>query len=316
MGKDNWINTVFALIVIKGEIMKKEEFWQFIKHPPIWLSILTYCLTLVFSTLSIVLLVLNLAEKIYSYIVFILAAITLTYAVFLFVRSIPLIKVRFIDTLKKYKFTRKIYEDYSFRTIVFSCSSLIFNFCFGAFEIIMGAVAHSIWFGSLGLYHLILSSTRFGIVYRYYKQSKTQEVNLEQKLKTYKNTGVCILIFNLALAGAMGQMIFSRRAFEYIGLMIFFIATYAFYKITVSIIGIYKAKKHNDYNTQSLRNLNLTDAMVSLYALQTALIETFDVAGTDMSYMNMATGIVVTAISIFIGIYMIVKSRKEIKKLN
>ncbi len=295
--------------------MKKEEIWQFIKQPPKWLTILTYLMTVVFSTLSIVLLALNLAEKFYAYIVFLLAAISLTYAVFLFVRAVPKIKIWFVNTLNKYKFTKKVYEDYKFRTVVFSCLSLIFNFCFGAFEIVMGVVSRSIWFGSLGCYHLILSLTRFGIVFRYYKQSKTQEINPKQRLITYRNTGICILIFNLALAGAMGQMIFSRRAFDY-GAMAIAMAAYAFYKIIISIMGIFTAKKHKDYNTQSLRNLNLTDAMVSLYALQTALIATFGIEGNDMAFMNMATGIAVTLLTIGIGIFMIVKSKKENNKLN
>ncbi len=296
--------------------MKKEELWQFIKHPPKWLTILIYLMTVVFAVLSVVLLALNLAEKFYAYIVFVLAAICLTYAVFLFVRSAPKIKLWFIDTLKKYKFTRKIYEDYSFRTIIFSSFSLFINFCFGAFEIVMGAIGHSIWFGSLGLYHLILSFTRFGIVFRYYKQNKTQKTNIEQTIKTYRNTGICILIFNLALAGSIGQMIFSQRAFEYAGLMIFAIAAYTFYKVIISIFGIFKARKHNDFNTQSLRNLNLTDAMISLYALQTALIATFSVEGNDMAFMNMATGIVVTLLSLGLGIFMIVKSKKEKQKMQ
>ncbi len=297
--------------------MKDNKFLIFLKRPPKWFMILTFCLTVIFAGGSLVLLLLNLGEQFYSYIVYAFAGTFLAYAVYLIVILAPKIKKWYLDAIKKYKFTRKVYEDYKFRTVVFSCSSLIFNFCFGAFEIVMGAAYQSIWFGSLGLYHLILSLTRFGIVYRYYKQSKTQEVDFNKTLKTYKNTGICILIFNLALAGAMGQMIFSQRALEYVGLMIFAIAAYAFYKITISIIGIFKAKKHNDYLAQSLRNLNLTDAMVSLYALQTALIATFSIEqGTDMAFMNMATGIVVTVISIFIGIYMIVKSKKDNNKLN
>ena len=134
---------------------------------------------------------------------------------------------------------------------------------------------------------------------------------------TYRNTGICVLVFNLALAGAIGQMIFSRRAFVYVGLMIFAMAAFSFWKITVSILGIFKARKHNDYSTQSLRNLNLTDAMVTLYGLQTALIATFSATeGGDMGYMNMITGIVVTVLSLALGVYMIIKSSKELKKLD
>ncbi len=297
--------------------MKNNKFFNYIKYPKKWLIILTFCLTFVFASLSIVLLIFDLAEKIYSYIVFGVAGICLTYAVFIIVIFAPNIKKWYVDTLLKFKFTKRMYEDYSFRTVVFACSALVINLLFGSFEIVMGAVGRSIWFGSLGLYHLILSFTRFGIILRYRRQSKRGEIDLKENLLTYRNTGICVLVFNLALAGAIGQMIFSRRAFVYAGLMIFAMAAFSFWKITVSIWGIIKAKKHNDYSTQSLRNLNLTDAMVTLYALQTALIATFSTAeGGDMTYMNMITGIVITIISLALGVYMIVKSSKERKKLK
>ncbi len=297
--------------------MKDNNFLIFLKRPPKWFMTLAFLLTAIFAGGSLVLLLLNLGERFYSYIVYAFAGTFLAYAVYLIVILAPKMKKFYLETIKKYKFTRKVYEDYKFRTVVFSSSSLFINFCFGAFEIFIGVLSKSIWYGALGLYHLILSFARFGIVYRYHKQSKTKEISFERELKTYKNTGICILIFNLALAGAIVQMIFSRRAFEYAGLMIFAIAAYAFYKLTVSIIGIFKARKNNDLNTQSLRNLNLTDAMVSLYALQTALIATFSSeSGSNVEVLNILTGVAVTILSVGVGIYMIVKSKKENDKIN
>lgn len=296
--------------------MKKEKIWNFIKNPPKWLIFLIFCLAIIFCVITIVFLVLNVVEEIYAYIIFGIAGILLTYSVFLIVVYSPKIKQFFINILKKFKFTRKMYENYKFRTVMFSFSSLVMNFTFGTFEIVMGIIGRSIWFSSLGLYHLILSFTRFGIIYRYHQHNKKQKVDLIQELRTYQNTGICILAFNIALAGAMLEMILSRRSFEYAGLMIYTVAVYTFYKIIISTVGILKAKKYNDFNIQSLRNLNLTDALVSIYGLQTAFIATFNENGSNITYMNIATGIVVILLSIIIGIFMIIKSQKEKQKLQ
>ena len=256
----------------------------------------------------------------YCYIIYAIAFIFLSYSVYLIIKYYSSFKDGLMNLIKKYNFTRRVYEDFNFRTTTFACSSLITNILFAVFEITMSLVSKSIWYGALGSYHIILSLTRFGIVI------KNREINNQisnsqnyqsKKLNLYKNTGICVLIFNLALIGAIAQMMFSRKAFNYIGLMIYVMATYAFWKITVSIIGIIKAKKLNDYGIQSLKNINLTDAIISIYALQTALIATFgDSNSFDMKCMNLASGIAVIGATVAIGVYMIVKCNKEKQKLN
>lgn len=297
-----------------------KNFFSFILKPPTWLIILTFLLTILFSSVSLFCVLSELSTEIYAFIFYTFAAIFLTYAVYLFVRLSPLIKKGFISFMNKFPFTQKLYNHYSFRTATAACGSILLNMGFAIFEITISIISKSVWWGALGAYHLILSLTRVGILVRNIKDSKSlQDKNqkLIANIKTYQRTGICILVLNFALLGAAIQMMFSENAFSYAGLIIYAMATYAFWKIGMGIWGLTRFKKHNSFTTQSFRCLNLTDALVTLFALQTALIATFGtVSDTVMEIMNIITGSLVLIISTALSVYMIVKANKNLKNIK
>ena len=133
------------------------------------------------------------------------------------------------------------------------------------------------------------------------------------KAKVYRNSGIITLILNVALSVAIAQMIFSDAHFTYIGWTIFAYATYSFYKITMSIIALIKAHRQTDLTVRAIRNINLVDALVSILALQTALLTMFSDGNINIPLFNTFTGIVVSLLSLGIGIYMIVSANKKIK---
>ena len=59
---------------------------------------------------------------------------------------------------------------------------------------------------------------------------------------------------------------------------------------------------------QSLRNIGLTDALVSLFALQTTLIALYSEGEGDMTALNIAVGAIVCAATIGMGVFMIVRA--------
>ena len=109
-------------------------------------------------------------------------------------------------------------------------------------------------------------------------------------------------------------MIFDDQGFSYAGWTIFAYAAYAFYKITMSVINLFRAKKQDDLTVQAVRNINLTDAAVSILALQTALLASFQTDEVNISLFNTLTGIAVSAVSVTLGIVMIVRGVKAMRK--
>ena len=98
-------------------------------------------------------------------------------------------------------------------------------------------------------------------------------------------------------------------------LLIYVVSTYTFYKIIIAICNIIKVQKYCQPIWQSLKNINLADAAVSILSLQVALIATFS-SYSKMLTMNIITGSIVSLGVIAIGLFMIINSTKKIKLLK
>ena len=76
-----------------------------------------------------------------------------------------------------------------------------------------------------------------------------------------------------------------------------------------------KARENHDHTIQSIRNLNLASALVSLLALQTALLQAFG-QGVDPTLANALSGAGVAMLIVALGIVMIAGSARKIKLLK
>lgn len=120
----------------------------------------------------------------------------------------------------------------------------------------------------------------------------------------------------IAYTIAMVQMVYANKGFIHIGLTIYASAIHTFYKATMSVIHLVKAKKEQDYCIQSLRNIGFAEALVSLLALQTAMFASFSDGQMNTAIPNAITGGVVVLIILTLGIYMIIKGKQQLKKIN
>ena len=293
-----------------------------ILNPPTWAKILTFIITILSATLSLVMVFLgieNSAFAIISYILFGVAGVSLSYSVYLIIPLFPKMKCGIIAWMEKHEFTYLLLRNFGFRTVIFSIGSFLMSLLFSGFNAYMGIKNRSIWYGALAGFYIALAFLRGGVLI-YHKNKigkKAQNKNDDyKKAKVYRNSGIITLILNVALSVAIGQMIFSDAHFTYMGWTIFAYATYSFYKITMSIISFIKAHKQVDLTVRAIRNINLVDALVSILALQTALLTMFSQGETNISIFNTFTGTVVSFLSVGIGIYMIVSANKKMIELQ
>ena len=181
----------------------------------------------------------------------------------------------------------------------------------------MGIKNRSIWYGALAAFYIALAILRGGVLaYHKKKIGKKMQDDELVRARVYRNSGIITLILNIALSSAIAQMVFSGEHFSYLGWTVFAYAAYAFYKITTSVISFIRAHRQDDLTVRAIRNINLVDALVSILALQTALLTTFSEEGVDVSAFNTVTGVVVSLLSVGIGIYMIISANKKIKYLR
>lgn len=205
---------------------------------------------------------------------------------------------------------KRIFNDKQYRKKSIELFSLIFSAIFGVFNGILSIISSSVWFLMLSIYYLALSIARLGI---YYHKKNIKDKNKLSSIKLYRNSGIFLLVMNFAIGVAVLQIVFIERGFNYTGLFIYAVATYAFTKITLAIINISKTRGTKNYIEISLRSINLIDASVSILALQTALLTEFSEPNTDFRIANGLTGSAVFLFTLALGIFMIIKAHTEIK---
>lgn len=291
--------------------------WSFLNNPKGWFLAIAYFLTAVFSAGAITLAVVaeeGSALSAVAYVFYFLAATSLTYSVYTAVKFAPKIKDRALGFINEFAFGRRILSHYGFRTIAFAAAALVVNIAYVAFHVVLAITMRSYWYGSLALYYGLLVAIRGVIVSYHRKKDKTgaTEDFKKAELKKYRACGIMLTVIPLCLVVPILQIIFLDKAFLHEGWTVFAFAAYAFYKITMAIINVFKANRQQDVTVQAIRNVGLADATVSIFSLQTSLLYTFG-EGADYAVYNVITGVAVCALTSALGVYMLIKANGKIK---
>ncbi|MBQ8406727.1 MAG: hypothetical protein IJY38_02300 [Clostridia bacterium] len=301
-------------------------FLQNLKRPKGWLLALSCVCTLISVTAAILLVILapkGSVWEILSYVSYGLAALFLGYTVYVIVVYAPTMKKGLVATLRKVPVFARLLDNYGYRTVVFGAASFFINIAFAAFHLALAIKHLDGWYFTLAIYYGVLISMRGVIIFYHKKRAKKlkkgeNKDGLESKreeIKKFRFCGILLVTLPWTLSFEILQMIQGGMGFSYAGLTIYAVALYTFIRITVSIVQFIKVKKEDDLTLQAMRNVALADSLVSLLALQTAMFVSF-ANGADTSIFNAFTGAGVCAATAVIGIFMIVKAQKELKKIK
>lgn len=298
-----------------------KRLWNWIKHPHGWPLLPFY----VFTAISVAgaVFFINVDDgdyRFWGYIFYFLSALTFGYTVYTLTLFIPKLKKNTVALIKKNRFINRLYEQYGFRTVVFAVFSWAISLGNAVINGMIGLVNFSLWYGALGTYYLLLSLTRGDVLLHHQSKKKYAARETETQLKvreikTYRSCGILLVLLPFALSFVILEMVVSDMAFVHSGIMIYVSAIYTFYKITMSAVNFFKARKSDEMTVRAIRNINLADALVSILALQTAMFHEFS-EKQSIGYSNAITGAVVCAFTAAIGIFMIVYGSILIKKLK
>lgn len=300
--------------------MKKILEW--IKNPG-WVQFLISCILLALSVTGVILFLtyidLGTSYDILAYILFFVSAAVLAYTVYLAIKLVTRAKAALLNIAFKHEFTKNLVEEYSFRTICFAVGSFIINVANAVFNGVLGLYYFSLWFIALGVYYLLLAVMRGAVLLFHRKKRKNTEMTAEQvkarEIRTYRTCGIWLVLLPTALGVTISQVVMHNDSFVRTGIAIYVSAAYTTFKIINSIHNFIKARKGDDMAVRALRNVNLADAIVSVFALQTAMFHEFS-PGENLGFANGIMGIIVCALTVFLGVFMIVGGQREIIKLK
>ncbi len=297
--------------------MKKEDIKYYFFNPPVFVVIIVFLVTIILSVLSIIFVVnLDKYKGVVTYIVYVLAAIFLAYSIYLCVRIFPLVKEKITNLIKQSETLSVLVDNYSYRTMIGAISMFVFNILFVAYNVALATIYKIGWNGALGGYYLLLSLCGAHNLLGYKKSKRVEDPELV-KFKAYRNDGVILLLATITISVVMAFVIGTGASFSSLG-QIYVIANalYAFVKIGFAISNMFVAYKQKDYLIKGVRYINFAVALVSIYALQTSMLQQFDSNKEFSNIINGVFGLVVCVAILSLAFYMIITGQKEIIKFK
>ena len=217
-------------------------------------------------------------------------------------------KFKFIpyDTLSK------LSGDKRQQIMIVTTGSLIINLLYAVYNGVLGIWGQSVWFITMGMYYAVLSIMRVIAVKGEYKQT----AQLPRELSVMKTVGILLLLLTFILTGTICLSLKYNLPKRYGKITMITIATYTFVKVVMAVINFVKARKHYTPLNITIRNISISDALVSLLSMQMSMYAIFGEGETGNSHaMHVITGAGVCLCIVWIGVSMIRYSKKMSKKI-
>lgn len=217
--------------------------------------------------------------------------------------TLTVVCVRMPGIIKKIKkglygnrYAGRVLTEKELRIRISLYGGLLLNICFAIFKVIMGILYQSKWLFAMAGYNTILSGMRFVLVYRD-QINLHKESDYERKIQglhSYKACGWMMLLLNSAISVIVVMVVFDNQTIVYPGFMIYAIAAYSFYCLTMGIINLVKYWHRDNPVFSAVKRIGMAKALVSIFTLQVAMITQFgESGGLDYRMANGATGFAV-----------------------
>ncbi len=298
-----------------------KNFIRGVLNPQTWI-------TLLLIPSSTVLLVLGLSERFHgtalAYISYLVSSYTLVVSVWGFCKLIRFIKSGFwdiplIQRINANRLGHLFLHDSIFRGTASIYQGFVINTLYAIFRGITAYLYHSVWFAAIAIYYFLLGVIRLVLVLhvRRFKQYQNTDDRTMFEFKGYRTCGFLMLLLNMGMSGMVVLMVHDNLHYEYPGYIIYLSALYTFYTAIVATINIFKFRKLKSPILSASKAITFTGAMMSVMALQTAMIAQF--GGNDSVFRrtaNTITGAFVCTCSVVIAFYIIHRGTYYIKKLK
>ena len=281
--------------------------------PPIGLMVI---LVIVSAVALILVFVKGMEQSIPAYIIYVLAFYTLSVVTVFCAMVLP----KQYSTIKQ-----KIYDDplgnrfltdRVFRTNVSLSVSFVISMLYVGLNLWSWHMLKSYWFTVLAVYYSVMAVMRFLLV-RYVRIQKIG-TNILGEWKRSRICACILLLINLSLSGAVLMILYQQKGYDYPGIMIYVMALYTFYALTMSIVDIVKYRKMGSPVMSTAKIVSLSAALVSMLNLETAMFAQFgaDMAPEHQRIFIILTGAGVSITVVTLSVILIVNANKEIRRIK
>jgi hypothetical protein len=269
---------------------------------------------IVLLPVAAVLLVVSMAligtESVIAYISYVLAAYTLT----VWCCKIPYL-IRFFKTVKnENRYARMWLEDTRLRVNISLFGSLAWNTLYGLFQMWLGVVHRTFWFGSLGVYYICLAVMRYFLVSHTRRYAPGERMRSE--LIKYRACGWIFLVMNLALSLIVFFMLYWDRTFAHHMITAIAMAAYTFTTFTTAIVSMVRYKRYNSPVFSAAKAISFAAACVSMLTLTSTMLTTFGDGTMEPLARKMilgSVGVAVILVVVGMAVGMIARGTRRLK---
>jgi hypothetical protein len=249
-------------------------------------------------------------ESVIAYISYVLAAYTLT----VWCCKIPYL-IRFFKTVKnENRYARMWLEDTRLRVNISLFGSLAWNTLYGLFQMWLGIVHRTFWFGSLGVYYICLAVMRYFLVSHTRRYAPGERMRSE--LIKYRACGWIFLVMNLALSLIVFFMLYWDRTFAHHMITAIAMAAYTFTTFTVAIVSMVRYKRYNSPVFSAAKAISFAAACVSMLTLTSTMLTTFGDGTMEPLARKMilgSVGVAVILVVVGMAVGMIARGTRRLK---
>ena len=173
---------------------------------------------------------------------------------------------------------REIYRDRNARSRYILHFSLAANIAFALLELAEGLYFGSMWLVAIGVYYAVLGVMRFSLL------RSIRSADAQRGKKAYFRTAILLNVLTLTMTGIFAQLIIDDQSFHYPGVLIYAMALWAFIKIILAVKNLIRRRKEEQPILAAAHCLSFAAALMSILALQTALISQFGGDAVDFAH--------------------------------
>ena len=250
-----------------------------------------------------------------AYFSYVLSAYTLTVVCMRMPQILKKAKAR----LHANKYTNKLLTEKELRIRISLYGGLAVNICFAIFKVVVGVLYQSKWLFAMAGYNTILSIMRFLLVRRDLREQK-DETDYEKRLHglhSYRVCGWLMLLLNIAISVIVIMVVVDKQTIVYPGFMIYAIAAYSFYCLTMAIIHMVKYWHRQNPVFSAVKRIGFAKALVSIFTMQVAMLTQFGGQdGINHRFFNAITGLAVCVIITIMAVLMLTGVKKDYDVMN
>ena len=281
--------------------------------PPCWLTLV---LVIACASALTFVFIKGMEETILAYIVYVLAFYTLCVVTVFCISVLP----KQYSTIKKKiydnPFGNRYMTDRAFRTNISLSVSFLISMLYVGINLWSWHMMRSYWFMVLAVYYVIMAVMRYLLVG--YVRNQKLGANMLGEWRRSRSCAYILLLINLSLSGAVLMILYQHRGYDYPGIMIYVMALYTFYALTMSIVDIVKYRKMGSPVMSTAKIVSLSAALVSLLNLETAMFAQFGAGLTpeNQRIFIILTGAGVSITVVTLSVILIVNANKEIRRIK